>query len=418
MAYAEIETLQLDVQVLNQSEKVIFGENTSGQRAYNEGIAVDSQFADQGVLFNGDMFRSVDYGHFSSQASNPLQLLRRVIRGLLYKENRKRDVIVLTFVKRDETGTYLATTNHFEVTVAVPYAWDENITPLPWIEAYDLDGNMLALVETVHKTSETPDMTSEAFVFQTLTIDAPGINKIKCHSGQVVVVEDDYDAPAWFDFKFETPVMAGVAPLVAEAGNDYVASVDDDIVLDAGQSYSPAGNFINFYRWRRLPNYDLVYEGTCPVVTIKPMGLVSEVLELAVYDELGNIALDRVYIDSANIGTSDGTGIPGPMGPAGPQGPVGPMGPAGPQGLQGEQGLPGPQGPAGEVGPQGPQGIQGPVGPQGPQGVPGIAPAELAAMKTDIAELQTQVAKIQSDWNSWLPIWKWLKARYYKPNRW
>ena len=68
------------------------------------------------------------------------------------------------------------------------------------------------------------------------------------------------------------------------------------------------------------------------------------------------------------VGTSAGSGVPGPTGPTGPAGVAGPTGPTG---VAGPVGPAGPTGSAGPVGPTGPAGSVGPAGPTGPAGAAG-----------------------------------------------
>lgn len=111
-------------------------------------------------------------------------------------------------------------------------------------------------------------------------------------------------------------------------------------------------------------------------------------------------------------------GKPGPRGEAGPKGEVGTpgmegsAGARGPTGLKGERGAPGERGvpgiagaagPAGVIGPQGPPGARGISGPKGDRGAPGDKGAkgesglpDLAALRQQVAALQTQLQRLQS----------------------
>lgn len=113
-------------------------------------------------------------------------------------------------------------------------------------------------------------------------------------------------------------------------------------------------------------------------------------------------------------GDTGAQGVPGPAGGQGPTGSRGPKGDPGAQGLPGNTGDPGATGPPGEVGdigPQGPRGVTGPPGPQGDRGLRGFAgppgPTSLV-VSTDLADLPTGGALIQTglgpdgdDWTFW-----------------
>jgi hypothetical protein len=81
----------------------------------------------------------------------------------------------------------------------------------------------------------------------------------------------------------------------AEAGNDLVASANEEVTLDAGKSTDPDG-YITLYMWKRLPDGVIIYSGPLPTCTTRALGRAEEVFELTVTDNDLLTAFDTVTL--------------------------------------------------------------------------------------------------------------------------
>jgi hypothetical protein len=88
-------------------------------------------------------------------------------------------------------------------------------------------------------------------------------------------------------------------PPIADAGDDIIASANEEITLDGSNSYSsdPNGVIIR-YTWKRLPDEVVIYSGEDPNCQTRALGRVEEVIELTVTDNYWATATDTVKIVS------------------------------------------------------------------------------------------------------------------------
>jgi len=139
---------------------------------------------------------------------------------------------------------------------------------------------------------------------------------------------------------------------VAAAGEDLVADANETITLDASGSFDPDGTVMN-YMWKTLPcrgtgpwaSCDIIYSGAEPICEAKALGMVEEVIELTVTDNLGVKGVDTLSVLNKKVKNIELT--------------------------------------------------PGPPGPQGEQGPPGVTPEEVAQMQARIAALEEQVAQLK-----------------------
>jgi hypothetical protein len=353
--FADIEQIDLEEPYLNKAYSSVTGDD-AGRYVSAAGNTIETEFLHKGVVFSGLVFEAIQISeyHFSVGGT------KKYLIGFPYWNqtfDETYDVVSVKFFSPPGLPTHKATTTYFEVTVFQEGAgWDMP----PYVEAYDINGTFIGSV--------TAPSSEPGTNFHTLVLDYYDMHEIRLYGARRTVKPDVHGWNGWFDFKFETPEAVIELPIVAEAGEDSVASADEEVLLDARSSHSRAGDIVS-YRWRRLPDFYTLYEGAKATFLTRALGRTEEVIELMTVDSEGNRAFDivRIYLP----------GVEGPEGPQGPQGEPGPIGPEGPQGIQGEPGLTGPEGPQGEVGPIGPAGPQGeqgevgPIGPEGPQGEQG-----------------------------------------------
>jgi len=82
---------------------------------------------------------------------------------------------------------------------------------------------------------------------------------------------------------------------VADAGNNLVASANEEVTLDASNSNDPDGEII-LYTWKRLPDEVLIYSGEEPTCQTRALGRAEEVIELTVTDNSWLTSSDTVVI--------------------------------------------------------------------------------------------------------------------------
>ena len=88
-------------------------------------------------------------------------------------------------------------------------------------------------------------------------------------------------------------------PPVADAGDDIIASANEEVTLDGSNSYDPDGEIIQ-YTWKRLPDGMVIYSGEEPTCQTRALGRAEEVIELTVTDNYLATATDTVRIVSRN----------------------------------------------------------------------------------------------------------------------
>ncbi len=88
-------------------------------------------------------------------------------------------------------------------------------------------------------------------------------------------------------------------PPIADAGDDIIASANEEITLDGSASYDPDGEIIQ-YIWKRLPDDVVIYSGDDPNYQTRALGRAEEVIELTVTDNYWATATDTVRIINRN----------------------------------------------------------------------------------------------------------------------
>jgi hypothetical protein len=81
----------------------------------------------------------------------------------------------------------------------------------------------------------------------------------------------------------------------ADAGDDIVASANEEVTLDGSNSHDIDGDII-LYTWKRLPDEVVIYSGMEPTCKTRALGRAEEVIELTVIDNNQIGASDTVVI--------------------------------------------------------------------------------------------------------------------------
>lgn len=82
---------------------------------------------------------------------------------------------------------------------------------------------------------------------------------------------------------------------IADAGNNLVASANEEVTLDGSNSTDLDGKII-LYTWKRLPDEVVIYSGQEPTCRTRALGRAEEVIELTVTDNTALTASDTVVI--------------------------------------------------------------------------------------------------------------------------